>query len=191
MFRFGPISATALRQAARAAEQTSVTYDFVGATLKGQQPAQYHHDCYEMTLSARRDAFELGVAGIQAWVPHLRAGLRVEPHDPPAESATVAVAARVGGLTTVAPCRIVAVVDEPDRYGFAYGTLPGHPERGEEAFLVERRGDSTVFRLVAYSRPAALLARLGGPVTRRVQVSASHRYLQGLVSYVDEAPTRP
>ena len=44
--------------------------------------------------------------------------------------APTAVAAPIGPLTAVAVCRIVAVVDEPDRYGFAYGTLPGHTERG-------------------------------------------------------------
>src|SRR4051812_25686023 len=137
-----------------------------------------------MTLSARPDGFELAVAGIQAWVPHLRAGLRVEPRDPPAESATVAVAARVGPLTAVAVCRIVSVVDEPDRYGFAYGTLPGHPERGEEALLVERQDSGVMFKIVAFSKPAELLARLGGPVTRRIQQAATKRYLDGLVGFV-------
>ena len=39
------------------------------------------------------------------------------------------------GIAT--PCRVVYVIDEPSRRGFAYGTLPGHPESGEEAFIVE------------------------------------------------------
>jgi uncharacterized protein (UPF0548 family) len=34
--------------------------------------------------------------------------------------------------------RVVAVADEPDRCGFAYGTLPGHAVCGEEAFVVAR-----------------------------------------------------
>ena len=40
------------------------------------------------------------------------------------------------------PCRVVYVVDEPDRRGFAYGTLPGHPESGEELFLVRYDPDT-------------------------------------------------
>lgn len=30
-------------------------------------------------------------------------------------------------------------IDEPDRQGFAYGTLPGHPESGIEQFTLTRR----------------------------------------------------
>jgi uncharacterized protein (UPF0548 family) len=81
----------------------------------------------------------------------------------------------------LAACRVVAVVDEPDRFGFAYGTLPLHPESGEEAFLVERGPDDAVrFRVVAVSRPAHPLARLGAPVTRLVQRRVTSRYLEGL-----------
>lgn len=73
------------------------------------------------------------------------------------------------------------VVDEPDRYGFAYGTLPLHPEEGEEAFLVERGDAGEVrFRIVAFSRPSHWAARLGGPVSRRVQQRALRAYLDAL-----------
>lgn len=65
--------------------------------------------------------------------------------------------------------------------GFAYGTLPGHPETGEEAFVVERNGEGDVrFTITAFSRPRALLARLGGPVTKAVKARATRRYLRGL-----------
>ena len=43
------------------------------------------------------------------------------------------------------PARVVYVIDEPLRKGFAYGTLPGHPETGEEAFIVEYRDDDSVW----------------------------------------------
>jgi Domain of unknown function (DUF1990) len=66
-------------------------------------------------------------------------------------------------LALVAPCRIVSVVDEVTRWGFAYGTLPGHPEQGEEVFVVSIAPDETVrFEIVAFSRPADLLVRLSG-----------------------------
>lgn len=48
-----------------------------------------------------------------------------------------------GILTPNAPCQVVYVLDEPDRQGFAYGTLPGQPESGEEAFVIERADDDT------------------------------------------------
>jgi len=49
-----------------------------------------------------------------------------------------------GPVTVREPVRVVAVVDEPDRFGFAYGTLEGHPVSGEEAFVVHRAGDGRV-----------------------------------------------
>ena len=84
-------------------------------------------------------------------------------------------------LTTVAPCRVVYIVDEPDRFGFAYGTLPGHPEQGEEAFVVAKADDGAVrFTITAFSRPKEALARLGGPVTRFVQKRATKAYLDAM-----------
>ena len=66
---------------------------------------------------------------------------------------------------------------EPDRRGFAYGTLPGHPERGEEAFHLVRQGSSMLFLVRAFSRPRHPLARIGEPVTKAMQQRMNHRYL--------------
>ena len=47
-------------------------------------------------------------------------------------------------------CRVASVVDEPNRFGFAYGTLPIHPEQGEQSFIVERdEGGKVTFTLRA------------------------------------------
>lgn len=78
-----------------------------------------------------------------------------------------------------APCRVVRIVDEPDRRGFTYGTLPGHPESGEESFVLEQGADGTItFTVTAISRPASLVARLGGPLTRIVQTAIADCYLR-------------
>ena len=83
----------------------------------------------------------------------------------------------------IATCRVVGVVDEPDRWGFAYGTLPAHPESGEELFVVERRpedGDAVVFRITVFWRPHELLTRLGAPVARILQRRATLAYLDAM-----------
>jgi uncharacterized protein (UPF0548 family) len=68
------------------------------------------------------------------------------------------------------------VVSEPGRCGFAYGTLPGHPESGEEAFLLEQHDDGTVtFAVTAFSRPATALARAAGPLGRAIQSHLTSR----------------
>src|SRR5690606_362532 len=75
-----------------------------------------------------------------------------------------------------APCRVVWTVEEHRRAGWAYGTLSGHPESGEEAFVVHRTGDGTVWLTVsAFSRPASWYARAGGPATRSLQHAYARR----------------
>jgi uncharacterized protein (UPF0548 family) len=90
---------------------------------------------------------------------------------------------RAGPILIGAPCRVIYVVREPHRCGFAYGTLPGHPERGEEAFIIEQRSDGTVtFTITAFSRPAAPLAKAIGPAGRALQRRITARYLTALAS---------
>jgi uncharacterized protein (UPF0548 family) len=83
------------------------------------------------------------------------------------ENETVILLLRAVGLWAPAPCRVVYVVDQADQFGFAYGTLPGHPEMGEVAFIISRDGAGRIdFRVRSFSRTVEPLARLGAPVTR-------------------------
>ena len=80
------------------------------------------------------------------------------------------------------PCRVVYVVDEPDRRGFAYGTLPGHPESGEELFCVryDPATDAVYAEISAFSRPALWWSRIGAPVARVAQRFIGQRYLRAV-----------
>jgi uncharacterized protein (UPF0548 family) len=130
------------------------------------------------------------MAGIRAWAAHRGAGMTVVPADAPiVEGTTVAVATSLGPLHLLSACRIVRVIDEPDRFGFAYGTLPAHPEEGEEHFLATRSADGIVrFDVVAFSRAHDLLTKLGGPIPRRFQARATARYLDGMRQFVVHPP---
>ncbi|MFF1876025.1 DUF1990 family protein, partial [Kitasatospora herbaricolor] len=87
-----------------------------------------------------------------------------------------------GPIHVSAPMRVVYVIDEPNRAGFAYGTLHGHPESGEEAFIVEQRDDGSVwFVLRAFSRPANGFYRAVGPILRLVQRHYTAKYLRALL----------
>ncbi len=107
------------------------------------------------------------------------AGVKVEATT---EVAAVGSEVIVGLGPVQAPCRVVYVVDEPDRRGFAYGTLPGHAESGEELFLVRYDpATENVFAVVtAFSRHATWWSRLGSPVTSLVQRVVTTRYLNAL-----------
>ena len=166
------------------AKAASFSYTEVGATAGGALPDGYHHDRSLIDLGHGPDRFDRAVAGLRSWQMHVRSGLQVFPEGQDlAPAVTVLSVVRFGLLTTVAPCRVVYVIDEPDRFGFAYGTLAGHPEQGEEAFVVERTGR---FKVTAFSRPKELLARLGGPVSRKVQQRATTAYLDAMRDIAEE-----
>jgi uncharacterized protein (UPF0548 family) len=76
------------------------------------------------------------------------------------------------------------VPHERTEFGFGYGTLPGHPEKGEEAFHVLRRDDGIVVaEVAALSRPAERSTKLAAPVGRGVQKVVIRRYLQGIADH--------
>jgi uncharacterized protein (UPF0548 family) len=94
---------------------------------------------------------------------------------------TAVLSIRAFGLSFTAPIRVVYLVDESRRRGFAYGTLPGHPESGEESFVVEHLADDSVWIVVrAFSRPSTWYFWLGYPVLRIMQARATKRYLRSL-----------
>ena len=181
MFVRGRPSAAALDRLVAEQGALALTYSEVGAT-RGRMPDGYRHDEHRVELGRGDRVFERAVRGLRQWEAHRGAGLTLRPEAPELRvGADVAVVLPLPTITAVAVCRIVLVVDEPDTFGFAYGTLPAHPEQGEEAFFVEREGDDVVrFTVTAFSRPRHPLARLGGPVSRRVQVMTTRRYLEAL-----------
>jgi uncharacterized protein (UPF0548 family) len=86
-----------------------------------------------------------------------------------------------GPFSVGAPVRVVYVIDEPKRKGFAYGTLPGHPESGEEAWLVERADDGAIWLTIrAFSRPSTSLWWCVYPVLRWEQARFTRRYERAL-----------
>jgi uncharacterized protein (UPF0548 family) len=147
------------------------TYAAVGATA-GVPPAGYQIDPTRVRLGSGQPAFERGQSALRRWA-HFDLGW-VElcwPTVPMETGQTVAILAHVCGLWSLNACRIVYVMDEPRRFGFAYGTLPEHAESGEERFTVEWNAsdDSVWYDILAFSRPNQLLSRVGYPYVRRLQ----------------------
>lgn len=155
------------------------SYAEVGLTRSGGTPAGYGSLRRSTVVGSGVERFERAAEAVLGWEMHRRAGLSVRASDERVVQGSVAVVRLgVGRLGVDAPVRAVYVVDEPRRRGFAYGTLPGHPESGEEAFVVELDDHGRVtFTVTAFSRPAILLARLAGPVGRAVQARVTDRYV--------------
>jgi uncharacterized protein (UPF0548 family) len=170
----------ALASRLRAAE---LTYSEAGQTA-GALPPGYHHLHRSVVIGSGAEAFADAAHALLTWRMHLRAGLRVAASSALAEpGAVVLLSAGAGPVSVRAPCRVIYAVKQPHRAGFAYGTLPGHPERGEEAFVIGQHDDGTVtFTITAFSQPATLLARTAGPAARAVQACLTARYLRALAS---------
>ncbi|WP_307844658.1 DUF1990 family protein [Actinotalea solisilvae] len=156
-----------------------LTYAEVGASLAGPLPAGYHHTRASAVVGHGRAVLERHADAVLRFEMHRRAGLLVDARAPRAAvGVDVEVALPLGPLRVRALDRVVAVVDEPDRRGFAYGTLAGHPEQGEEAFVVTIDGDDVVrLEIRAFWRSVRWYSRLGGPVTVAVQRAITRRYL--------------
>lgn len=157
-----------------------LTYAEVGATA-GSLPAGYGQVEVEGVLGRGRPTYQRAVEALMTWQMHERAGL-----SPVVDSARVRIGGHVvqrigvGRVRLGVPCRVVAVVDEPDSVGFAYGSLPGHPVSGEERFVVGIDDAGTVrLRIRAFSRPAAWWASVG-PLTGGAQRIAARLYVRAL-----------
>ena len=154
-----------------------LTYVPVGGTLEPSRPQGFHH------LEVRR---HLGTGEVD-YLPAAEAAMTFHPQRGvglrPLTSATrasvgVEVLNRLGVVPV--PCRVVWAIEESRRSGFGYGTLQGHPESGEEGFLVERHGDEVYGVVRAYSRPVSWWARLGGPLTAWGQRVVALGYLRAV-----------
>jgi uncharacterized protein (UPF0548 family) len=150
------------------------TYGEVGATA-GQLPVNYNVDHTHIRIGTGEADFLAAQAALRAWRHFALGWVEAWPTTTPLEAnEVVAVLARTLGVTWLNAARIVYVVDEDGpvrRFGFAYGTLPGHAERGEERFLIEwdRKSNDVCYDILAFSQPRHPLARLGYPLVRWLQ----------------------
>ncbi|MGH3961194.1 DUF1990 family protein [Mycobacterium sp.] len=155
-----------------------LTYPEVGATA-GPPPPGYRHLGFATQIGAGQKRFDDAADALMHWGMQRGAGLRVIASS---EVVTVGAVALVGIGFLQAPCRVVYVIDEPEVRGFAYGTLPGHPESGEERFVVRHDPvTAAVFAEVsAFSRPVTWWTRAGGPITTLAQRVIAKRYVRAV-----------
>lgn len=128
-------------------------------------------DRFEAEIGHGEDDFAAAREALRHWQQFDRDWLILTDDPAPIEvGAIVAYAARVLGTWWGYGCRIIEVINEPNRFGFVYGTIDGHAECGEELFLVELRNDgAVVYSLFAMSRPGRWFSWPGMPIARRAQ----------------------
>lgn len=155
-------------------ERSGFSYSEVGSSAS-HIPPRYNLDHSRVRLGAGEEAWKRAVNAVRRWEMFSLPWVRIFPPAAPIQPGkNVVVCARHFGIYSLNACRIVYVVEKDGpltRYGFAYGTLTEHAERGEERFTVEwnRQDDSVWYDILAFSRPQKLLAKAGYPLSRFLQ----------------------
>ena len=179
------------------ASRGPLDYPYLGLTrLVAQKPADSAHwpqgfSHVDKTLAVGNGdaAFAALAEGILTWQIQRLSGLQVSAPPRATVGAQIVSGFGVGRLRLPVPCEVVWALEPqamtgPDGReihlaGFGYGTLPGHPALGEEAFIAMRMPDGVVhFRLLAFSKPAGLIYTLGSPVTKIAQAGVTRSYQQ-------------
>lgn len=171
---------------------SALNYVAVGATRPSEQtwtekPSGFRS--YERTVRIGQgtDRWETVTNDLLDWGVKTRSGFTIKPlsgdttrvHD----GAGYLLTARIGPFSIREPVRVVVVVDTPDRCGFAYGTVEGHPVSGEEAFILHRVPGGTIWlTLRSLTRPARGRWRLAFPAILVAQRWYRWRYGRALLS---------
>lgn len=146
-----------------------------GLRLAERLPLGFAHDCRRSSIGVGGAAFAAAKAAFTHWVMFDLGWVRVaNPEASIAPGQIVAIEAHTLGLCTLNLSRILTTIDSTTQFGFLYATTALHVEEGEERFLLEfdpSSGDLW-YEVEAVSRPKAVFARLGFPITRAFQ----HRF---------------
>lgn len=156
-----------------------------GSATQHAPPPGWVVDHNRICLGSGPAAWDAARTAIRSWQMFRLGWVEVHGTEAPlAPGLTVAPLAHAFGVWFLNACRVVYLIDEERRFGFAYGTLADHAERGEERFLVEWREDDSVwYDLLAFSRPGHWLTWLGFPVVRRLQ----KRFAAGSLAAMERA----
>ena len=173
MFFLHRPSSRTIEQLLAQSRELPLSYSPVG--LAEAQSLHFDRDETSAVIGKGRADFERARAALEAWTQFDLGWADVFPKNAPVESGMVVlVLIRHLGFWSLNGCRIVYCVGEADpdhRFGFAYGTLTNHSERGEEIFEVDLSPETgeVTYRIHAASRPRAFLARIGYPIARLLQ----------------------
>ena len=153
------------------AANSEFSYKSVGLSMNGS-PVGFNVDHHRIYIGRGEGDFKNAKLAIRDWKMFDFPWLDLcWPETPIEKDRTVAIVVNHLGFWSMSAARIVYVIEEPTRYGFAYGTLREHVESGEERFTVEfdPKTGEVWYDLFAFSKPNHVLAQIGYPVSRMLQ----------------------
>lgn len=158
------------------------------AATCGEFPDGYDHDRNEIFLGTGSEVWETAKKALQHWQQFPPGWTSIYPNNTPLQKdQTVAMLFKLFGLWWKNSTRIVYTFDETHRFGFAYGTIEGHVEQGEEIFGLRRTTEGEVYYYIhAFSTPKFWMTRMAYPIARYYQrqfVLDSMQQMKKICSY--------
>lgn len=152
-------------------------------TLK--TPKGYTLDYYSIAIGEGDQVWQKAKEALQQWQHFPPSFTKIYQNTPDttkiAEGNVVVVMIYILGLWWRNTAKIVYTFDEPNRFGFAYGTLQDHAEKGEEAFWISKDKDSNItYHIHAISKPKFWAAKLAYPLTRKYQRKFARESIQNM-----------
>jgi len=165
------------------------SYDSVGATREDPMPSGYRHDFYEIDLGKGSKIFENAKSGLKNYQAQIGAGLVVVANDKHLkENTSLFIGINLLFLSVVARTRIAYVNESENAFSYAYGTLDGHPEEGEEAFILTiDENENVVLEIICFSKMKCIGTKIGKPVARYLQRRVTNNYLKAMAAHVQTA----
>lgn len=195
MFLLTKPSAAQVQDFIAAHREVLFSYPEIGAT-RTTPPPGYNVDHNRVQLGSGHECFQRAVAAIRSWKQFELGWVEAVPADTALEvSAAIGVLARHLAFWSLNISRIVYLIDEHgpiEKFGFAYGTLATHVERGEERFTVEwhHDNDSVWYDILAFSRPNKALVKVGSAYARRLQRRFAQDSLKAMTKAVRDEVAR-
>lgn len=137
------------------------SYEAVGKVTALDFPVGYDHDRNEALIGQGKEAFTIAKSAIQSYGHFPSRWAFAQANGLPYPGQDVGVFFHQFGLWWWNGSRVVEVIDEPNYYGFSYGTLANHVEKGEEIFYTRMDETERVFYGIhAFSWPRFWGARM-------------------------------
>ena len=174
MFLISRPGEAAIRSFLAAQKERPFSYAELGAS-RDRAPDGYAVDHNRIELGQGAAVFERATDALWRWQMFQMPWIKLcWPSTPIEVGATVGVLVSHLGFWSLNGCRVVYVLEDHgscERFGFAYGTLAGHAETGEERFSVEfhSQNRSVWYDIYAFSPPGSPLARLAYAYARALQ----------------------
>ncbi|HZT35622.1 MAG TPA: DUF1990 domain-containing protein [Nitrososphaera sp.] len=197
MFTLSKPSGQLLEKIIQQESQSAPAYQEIALTRDGRTPSSgYRTHEIAVKLAEGEASFEVACDAMRAWKHFPSCGILLYPSTPVIEEGTnLIVCARHIFLWSINACRIIYIIDESTsdkrRFGYGYGTLPIHSERGEERFLLEweRQSNAVTYQILAFSAANHMLVSIFWPLAKVIQDRFRFASVNALSSIVHEKTT--